>query len=345
VGVWIGAVGEPRAWRSILVFATPLYLAFVGYPLALGRRAGAAHGPYLAAVVAGVPFFFFARYALVLGGFGQVIGALPLTLAAFMAVLLQRLLVLEPPDARTQGRLALVAAAALAFVTVAVPLQLDKEWITVGWALEGAALAWLFRRVPHRGLLWWALSLCAVVFVRLAANPQVLHYVPRGSVRILNWYLYAYAIAAGACFLGGWLLAPTRDRIARYLPRVSHVLPAAGGVLLFLLLNIEIADYYAEGPTIVFRFGEVLAQDLSYTIGWLVFALLVLATGIVLRSRPARMASLGLLTVTVSKCFLYDLSRLGGLYRVGSFIGLAVSLALVALALQRFVLVAREERP
>ena len=53
---------------------------------------------------------------------------------------------------------------------------------------------------------------------------------------------------------------------------------AAGGgvILLFLLLNIEIADYYATGPTIMFRFGVTLAQDLTYTIGWLVFGMVLL---------------------------------------------------------------------
>ncbi len=342
--LWIDSSSAAPTWGAILVLATPLYLAFAAYPLVLGRRAGAAGEPYLAAVVAGVPFFFFARHALVLGGFGPMIGALPVAQAALMAVLLRRLLAIEPPGARAQGRLALVAAAALAFITVAIPLQLDREWITLGWALEGAALAWLFRRIPHRGLLGWALALLAIVFVRLAANPHVFHYAPRGPMRILNWYLYTYAIAAAAFFLAGWLLAPTDDRLGRRVPRPAHLLPAAGGILLFLLLNIEIADYYAEGPTIVFRFGAALGQDLSYTIGWLVFALVLLAAGIILRSRPARMASLGLLAVTVSKCFLYDFSRLGGLYRVGSFVGLAVSLALVAIALQKFVLAAPEER-
>jgi uncharacterized membrane protein len=44
------------------------------------------------------------------------------------------------------------------------------------------------------------------------------------------------------------------------------------------------------------------------------------------------------LSVTVGKCFLHDLWKLGGLYRVGSFVGLAVCLTLVALLLQKFVL-------
>jgi uncharacterized membrane protein len=50
-----------------------------------------------------------------------------------------------------------------------------------------------------------------------------------------------------------------------------------------------------------------------------------------------RIASLALLVVAMAKCFLHDLMRLGGLYRVGSLVGLAISLAIVALLLQRFV--------
>jgi uncharacterized membrane protein len=55
------------------------------------------------------------------------------------------------------------------------------------------------------------------------------------------------------------------------------------------------------------------------------------------------MAAILLLLVTVLKAFLHDLGRLGGLYLVGSFVGLAVCLTLVALALQRFVLSVREK--
>ena len=45
---------------------------------------------------------------------------------------------------------------------------------------------------------------------------------------------------------------------------------------MFLLLNIEIADYYSTGPTIAFRFGTTVSQDLTYTIGWLAFGMLLL---------------------------------------------------------------------
>ena len=235
------------------------------------------------------------------------------------------------------GRLALVAGVALAFATVAIPLQLNRQWITIGWALEGAALAWTYRRIPHRGLLYWAFALLAVVFVRLAFNPAVFVYEPRGY-RVFNWYLYAYAICAASMFLAAWWFSKTDDRVLTGVPRASALLPAAGAILLFLLLNIEIADFYATGREITFRFGVTLAQDLTYTIGWLVFGMLLLTACIYLQNRLGRVAAVALIAVTAAKAFLYDMRSLGGLYRVGSLVGLALSLVLVALALQKFVL-------
>jgi uncharacterized membrane protein len=276
-------------------------------------------------------------------GYGWMIGVVPVALGAVTTLHVRQLLRLQPAGARDLGRLALVAGTALAFATVAIPLQLSQQWITIGWALEGAAVAWLYRRVPHRGLLYAGVALLSAVYVRLAINPEVFRYEPRGSMRILNWYLYTYLVCAAAMFCAAWWLATTDDEVHPRIPRARHVLPAASGVLLFLLLNIEIADFYATGPEIMFRFGAGIAQDLTYTIGWLVFGLATLAAGIVLHNRPARIASVVLITITTLKCFLYDLGSLGGLYRVGAFVGLALSLTLVSLALQKFVLASGKE--
>jgi uncharacterized membrane protein len=144
-------------------------------------------------------------------------------------------------------------------------------------------------------------------------------------------------------FVGGRLLSRTKDALVENYFRVSKLLPAGGVILSFLLLNIEIADFYSAGSRITFKFSATLAQDLTYTLGWALFAIALLAVGIALRNQPARVASLGLLVATSVKCFIHDLARLGELYRVVSFVGLGVSLALVALALQRFVLATRKQ--
>ena len=158
--------------------------------------------------------FFGARAAFVAGGLDWMIGAIPVVEGAVLALMLRSLLSLEPRGQRDLGRLALVAGAALAFVTVAIPLQLKQQWITIGWALEGAALAWVYKRIPHRGLFYSGVALLGAVFVRLALNPEVLVYEPRGALRIFNWYLYAYVLCAAAMFVAGWFLSKTDDRLA-----------------------------------------------------------------------------------------------------------------------------------
>jgi uncharacterized membrane protein len=333
---------RPIDWSGSFALAFTLYAVFIAYPVVLGRRARASRDPYIAAIAGSVLFFFAGRTALVQGGYGQFVGVVPVLEGALTAMLLRQLLRIEPSGSRDLGRLALVAGTSLAFITVAIPLQLHNQWVTIGWALEGAALAWVYRRVPHRGLLYWSFGLLAAVFARLALNPAVFVYEPRG-LRVFNWYLYAYAICAAAMFAAAWWLAPTDDRIPS-LPRASQVLPAAAVILLFLLLNIEIADFYATGREITFRFGVTLAQDLTYTIGWLVFGMLLLTGGISLHNQPARITAVALIAITAFKAFLYDMGSLGGLYRVGSLVGLAVSLSLVALALQKFVLHPSEGR-
>jgi uncharacterized membrane protein len=334
----------PGDWRGTLALATVLYALFAAYPLILHRRALKDRGPYLTAILGSVFFFLAARQALIAGQLRSVLGAVPVVEGIVLAFTLRQLLRLEPAGQRDLGRLALVAASALGFATVAIPVQLTNQWITIGWALEAAALAWLYRRVPHKGLLYGASALMAIVFVRLVLNPEIFAYEPRGSVRILNWYLYAYATCAIAMFAAARWFKPTDDRIVAGAPRISTLLTPAGVVVLFLLLNIEVADFFATGPEITFRFGTDVAQDLTYTLAWLVFGMALLAVGIYAQNRDGRIAALALIAVTTSKAFLYDLGSLGGLYRVGSLVGLAASLALVALALQKFVLLTPKER-
>jgi uncharacterized membrane protein len=319
-----------------LIFAAAVYAIFVAYPLLLGTRAKRFIQPYLAAVLAAVPFFVFARRAIEDAGYGYAIGLLPVFQAALMLLLVWRLLRIEPASERFLSRLALTAAAALAFITIAIPLQLEKQWITIGWALEGAALVWLYRRIPHRGLLAWSGALLAAAFVRLSVNPAVLSYHPASHHAIVNWYLYTYLVSVAAFFVAAWLL-PEKDAAEFNVARPGA--NAGGAILLFLLVNIEIADFYSAGPTLTFNFlSSSLAQDLTYTIGWALFAVAMLVTGLVLHSRASRVAAIFLLLVTVLKCFLHDLARLGGLYRVASLLGLTISLLLVGVLLQKFVI-------
>src|SRR5512143_850335 len=320
-------------WDQAIVLGAVIWVLCLAQPLVFGRRAARSSEPYLLAVLASVALFPLFRVALEDGGFHRVIGLLPLALALGLAALLERLLTLGVPPEELRGRLALVAGAALAFVTVAIPLQFEREWLTLGWALLGAALAWLWGRIPHRALVPWSLALFGAAFVRLALNPAVLTYHARTPVRVWNWYLAVY-IAAAAAFFAGFSL----DRRSGPVPYGGAVrlLPAGGAALLFVLLNLEIADFFAEGRVPSFNvLSSSLSEGLAYTLSWALFAITLLVAGLLVRSRQTRVAAIVLLVVTILKCFRHALAQLGGLYRVASFVGLAACLAAVRLLLQR----------
>ncbi len=342
---WLGEISWAAShlgssnWSALLALSAVTYALVTAYPAYCQRRATAQRWPFILALCGAASFFAEGYAALKHSPFAPMMGALPLLQSFITAGLLLYLLkIVEPTPPRDVGRLALVAAVALGFATTAIPLQLENEWLTIAWALEAAAVAWLYRRLRHPGLIAASLALAGAVTVRLVVNPQVLLYHARSALPLLNFYLYTYLVSAVAFYVASWYVARATEVKFAWLNRTSYLQRAFGTVLLFVLLNIEIADFYSEGQTITFRFSSTLAQDLTYTLAWALFAICMLLVGIVLRGRAARIAALLLLTVTIAKCFLHDLWRLGGLYRVGSFLGLALCLALVAILLQRFVL-------
>jgi uncharacterized membrane protein len=118
---------------------------------------------------------------------------------------------------------------------------------------------------------------------------------------------------------------------------IPPILAGFGTVLAFLLLNIEIADYFSPpGSTLTFQFSGNFARDMTYSIAWALFALVLLVYGIVKQIPAARYAAMGLLCATLLKLFFHDLAQLGQLYRIGAFIGVAVIAMLASFAYQKF---------
>ncbi len=122
------------------------------------------------------------------------------------------------------------------------------------------------------------------------------------------------------------------------------LLNTLGTVLAFLIVNIEIADYFSPpGATaLTFQFSGNFARDMSYSIAWALFALLLLIIGMQRRAAPIRYAGLALLAVTVVKLFFHDLSQLDQLYRIGAFIVVAVIAILASFLYQRFLAAAEK---
>ncbi|MCB1058522.1 MAG: DUF2339 domain-containing protein, partial [Acidobacteria bacterium] len=351
---WAWALGAPRHRLSGLSLGIQLALAavltFWPFVAGVGRWPGTSGRRFVVPAALAAPVLFppLGHHYEVLFG-DETIGLLPVGLAALVlgAVYLARSLWPEADPRRTSA-LAWFSAVALGFVSVAIPLQLHKEWLTVGWALEGAAVIALWRRLDHPGLKYFGTALLTAVTVRLLFNPAVLEYHAHqaGSLPILNWLAYAYLVPAAAMVVAARWLAPLE--VPRCRPREKLLYPGAkpwlaygcglaAGVVVFAWINLTIFDAFSGGPRILDSFDRQPARDLTLSLAWALYALGLLALGIRRRWAALRWASLGLFIITLLKAFLYDLGELEDLYRVASLVGLAVSLILVSLVYQRFV--------
>jgi uncharacterized membrane protein len=236
------------------------------------------------------------------------------------------------------NRLAWFGAATLFFITLIFPLQFNyqPQWLTISWALEGAALLWLFHRIPHPGLRVTGAALLTVVFVRLILNPAVLHYAMRSPTPLFNWILGTYGVATVCCFAGLRLLAPPRDRVLGL--NAPAILATFGTILAFALVNLEIADYFTpEGSWVRLEFSGNFARDIAYTIAWALFALVMIVIGMRQRLRAARYAALALLAVTYGKLFFHDMSHLETVYKMVVFLVVSIVTLAASFLFQRFL--------
>jgi uncharacterized membrane protein len=317
----------------VIAWYVALFLLFAVTPYFCGPKRS---WPWFISAVAG-PLQFWFVYRLVIERMADNwIGLLPLAFALPAAIGVAYLVGKERvPLASGDSRLAMQGAALLTFITLVFPVQFEREWITLGWALEGLALILLFRWIPNRRLRAVAVIILCAAFVRLALNPAVLHYHPRSQVPIFNWYLYVYGAAAFCFGLSARFFGEPREKnYERNAPALLYLLV---GITLFLLMNIEIADYFSIGPTLTFSFSGNFARDMTYTIAWAVFAFALLVIGISFKASAARFAAIGLLCLTLAKLFLHDLDSLNQLYRIAAFITVAIIAIVASFAYQRFL--------
>ena len=334
---------DPAHATLPLVWYLGFYALFTIFPFIFQHKFASKTVPWAAAALAG-PLHFYLVYDMIRSAYPSVVPGLVPAAFGLPALLGLSVVLKRTPltSAARNAQLALFGGAALFFITLIFPIEFDRQWITVGWALEGAALCWFFHRVPHPGLRLAGLALLLIVFVRLAFNPAVLSYHPRAAFSVFNWYLYTYGIAAACMFTAARLLAPPCNLVLSR--NVLPLLNTLGTVLAFLIVNIEIADYFSPpGATaLTFQFSGNFARDMSYSIAWALFALLLLIIGMQRRAAPIRYAGLALLAVTVVKLFFHDLSQLDQLYRIGAFIVVAVIAILASFLYQRFLAAAEK---
>lgn len=237
----------------------------------------------------------------------------------------------QPPAGEPNGTLSvrlLFAGLALTLATLAIPIRLEGEWITMALALEGAVLAatgLAHRSLPLRGA---GLFLFAVTAMRLLAIDMAVE-------RFLLNARFATFFVAVACFGFALLRARAhRGALGRGESRLFAAVGIAANAFLLWVLSMEIWDALArraaEGAA-----DTQLAQQLGLSLLWVVYASVLTVAGFRGDHAGLRWQGLALFGLVVGKVFLYDLSFLDRFYRIASFVVLGAVLLAVSFFYQR----------
>jgi uncharacterized membrane protein len=173
-----------------------------------------------------------------------------------------------------------------------------------------------------------ALTFIGIVFgLLIAANPMITG--ERVGGMFFNLILLGYGLPAVLAIM---LALTTRD----HRPMSYRWLAAALAFVLSLAyLTLQVRTLY-HGP--VLAIGPTSnAEQYTYSVVWLAYAMALLLAGIYLRSQPARLASAAVTALAVAKVFLIDMADLTGVWRALSFIGLGLVLVSIGWLYQRLL--------
>lgn len=305
------ADGEsPTGWNALALVVLPIAnasLGFIAFYSLLDRPATAWAAPWLA-----------------------------VAFAAFYLLLLQL---------PAQGRLkaspqvlsGLHLAAAVVFLTLAIPLKAQGRWLTIGWLAEGAALLWVASRVRSRLLRVLALGCLALGLVALLVVDTPASITPFFNTRF-GTYCVAIAVFVFVAWLASGASAQASGESAAPWPALAAGAVPLVNVLILLAVSLEIHNYWWSLPShgILRRMQDYgMYTQFTYSAWFMLFGSILLGVGFWRRSAFLRWQALVLLAVSIGKVFLVDTSELSQGFRILSFLGLGALLLGVSFVYQR----------
>jgi uncharacterized membrane protein len=333
--LWYGEHYHPEKRAAVVTFHAAILLLFLLADLAPHLRRQAAGWEECIRLTVN-PFVFYATcYFLLNDDRHEWMAPLALTMAILYAAMARAELALRPSDRRF---LLITVGTALTFVTLAIPVQLESNWITIGWGVEALVLLWAsFEAAAPRLRLLSGLVFAGAILRFLAVDTP--------------WkYRAAFTPVFNQYFLGMLALAACLA-CAAYLARRLPVFLTAGllavGVL-WLGLSVEAYSYFDAQARVLQPDAYDAAKQLRWTgqlalsVLWSAFAGSMTAAGFRLRLRAARVAGLVLFGVTLVKVVFLDISELRQFYRILALLALGVVLLVVAWKYQRGL---RREQP
>ena len=282
---------------------------FAAYLLVFPSAGLGGAGLWMPALNAGA--YFTAAYLALDAAYHDWMGAFAMALAMLHAGWAKL------PSDRTTRHLAM--AIALTFLTLAIPIQFTGFRVTITWALEAAALAWLARRLDDRRLEAGAGLVLVCVLFRLLNWDSMIHVA-----RLFNVRLLTFAVAAASFWMVSRWLKAVRAGASAY---------CAGHIVMLWGLGLEVASW-ARRTAEPKEVNSTTTTLISILLA--VYALGLIAAGTATRRAIDRLLGLVLIGVVVAKLYLIDVWGLSRGFRITAFLGLGALLLLASYLYSRF---------
>ncbi len=285
------------------------------------QRRRAVSGADLALVIANPAAYFTAAYELLSPEHAAYLGLLAVALAAANAVLAKLVWTPLPPNARDPRAGVLALGVAVSCFALAVPIQVSGFSITMAWALQAAGLVWLSARFESEklgiaGTLLLALAACAVAAdVESPREPRLADVrepaVPRDRGG------RGELVRVGEVVRG----SPAQ---ARRVPRRAPAGARGRGARI------------AGWTTRAYAYNAFETTTVAISIWMALYAVALVAAGIVRKTVIDRVLGLALLGVVIVKLYVSDVWELGRAFRITAFLGLGGLLLLVSYVYSRY---------
>jgi uncharacterized membrane protein len=280
------------------------------------------------------PFIFFATvYHLLNPSYHGWMGSFAIVMALIYAGTAKLLLDRATTNHRVES-LSLIGVA-LTFVTIAIPIQLRGNWITIAWAVE--ALAMLWTGIETRSL---RLRVSACLIFGVTFGKLLLWDTPYGDrpafIPVFNRYFLSSMVVVGCLFAAAALYRNVARQKNVPASVMKFVFLVAAIVALWLVSSIETHTFF-QGRAFAQHVAEEARHQrwlgqMALSVVWAIYAAVLAAVGFVRRSSVTRWAALGLFALTIIKAMLVDIAELQQLYRIIVFFVLGVLLLLVSWA-------------
>ena len=307
--------GEP-ALGTTLAFLTVAFLLFFVWPpwRTQGRKAELGV-PELLVLSLNAIAYYGAIYKLLTVDYHAYLGLFTVALGGLYVALGLELWRQSPPERRDARPVLLTLGVALTLITLAAPIQFTAYRITIGWAVEAAALTWIGKRARSERLVWAARCIFVLVVLRLWAIDSWIYATPSYTT-LWNARFLTFLVAAAALWTAAyWVGAGTR----------ALVMYVAGHVVLLWALMLEVTGW-AQRTAAPQNLTNL--QSTSISVLMAVYALALIAAGVLSRTFINRVLGLGLIGLVVAKLYLYDVWLLVRIYRIAAF-GLLGGLLLI----------------